>query len=203
MIEELQRKLDKFEAKAQLLEEEKGKVIEELGFVEHRLVVREKASEALKSAIDYFYAKSVKKLESLVTYGLQEVFSDRDLAVRAEMGERRGAINLDLITVDNENKVEGKARRSFGGAIVQVQAILVLIVVMILLNQKRFMILDEKFSNVSKDYQPGIGKVLSQICKEFGFFILLITHNPEILEHADRIYRAALKSNKLELTQER
>lgn len=163
------------------------------------LLVREKSIEILKKLIDTFYEKSTKKIEKVVSLGLQEVFPDRLLRIRTELENRRGKTNLDIITVDEEQGVEGRADRSFGGAIVQVQSFLLLVTFILLLKLKPITFLDEQFSNVSAGYQPYIGKMISKLCKQLGISVCLITHNEEILEYADIVYHASLKNGELVL----
>jgi ABC-type dipeptide/oligopeptide/nickel transport system ATPase subunit len=195
----LTNKIQELSLKHDILVKQKNDLKDKKKTLENQIDRKEKAAEAFKKAVDYFYEKSIKTLETTVTYGLQEVFDDRDLTVKAEIEEKRGMIQLELITIDNEQGIQGRARNSFGGAVVQVQAALVLIVVMILLNSRKFVILDEKFSNVSKEYQANVGKVLKELCEKFGFNILLVTHNKEILDYADKIYTAKIDDGKLNL----
>ena len=198
-LSDLTNKIQELSLKHDILVKQKNDLKDKKKTLENQIDRKEKAAEAFKKAVDYFYEKSIKTLETTVTYGLQEVFDDRDLTVKAEIEEKRGMIQLELITIDNEQGIQGRARNSFGGAVVQVQAALVLIVVMILLNSRKFVILDEKFSNVSKEYQANVGKVLKELCEKFGFNILLVTHNKEILDYADKIYTAKIDDGKLNL----
>jgi ABC-type nitrate/sulfonate/bicarbonate transport system ATPase subunit len=121
------------------------------------------------------------------------------LALTAEIKERRGKLNIDLITVDDEHGVMGQCRRLFGGAVLQVQHFLLLMILKVLLKSPNFLLLDETFSHVSADYQPNLGKLISDLCKKFNIAVLLVTHNEEILPHADVVYNASLVEGELKL----
>ena len=163
------------------------------------LEIREMALEVLKKLIDEFYEKNIRKVEKIISFGLQEVFPDRLLRIRTEVTNRRGKTNLDVITVDEEIGVEGRADRSFGGAVVQVQSFLMLATFIVLLRLKPICFLDEQFSNVSANYQGNVGKMISKLCKKLKLSVCLVTHNAEILDHADKVYMARMVGGELKL----
>ena len=157
----------------------------------------------MKKLVDDFYVINRKRIEKIVSFGLQEVFSDRLLRITTEVANRRGKTHLDIFTVDDEHGVKGKTERSFGDSILWVESFLLLATFIVLLKRKPVCFLDEKFKAVANDYQASVGKMISNLCKELGLTVCLITHNPEILEYADRIYKATLEDgNKLLLKEQ-
>jgi len=50
---------------------------------------------------------------------------------------------------------------------------------------------------VSKEYIPNTSKLLNEITKQLGVKHLLVTHDPDILQHADRVWNAKETTNGL------
>jgi ABC-type Mn2+/Zn2+ transport system ATPase subunit len=63
--------------------------------------------------------------------------------------------------------------------------------VLTLLKLKRypFIILDEVLQAVSDEFVDPTGRFLSELAKNMGVHILMITHKPAYLDHATRAYQ--------------
>lgn len=53
---------------------------------------------------------------------------------------------------------------------------------------RQIMILDEPLGMLSAEYQPAAGELLRKLAHELGIQIIVVSHNPEMLESADRAY---------------
>ena len=51
------------------------------------------------------------------------------------------------------------------------------------------LLLDESLGAVAENYVPAIGHFLSKLCERLDMDILAVTHNPVLVEAADRAYR--------------
>lgn len=199
-IDDVLSRADRLLIQADLVESDIEKAKKKQDELSADLDIQEKALAVLQKLVETYFDKTVGKVTSLTTYGLQEVFDDRVLSVSAEIKERRGKLNIDVLTKDEEYGIEGSVKRNFGGGILQVQQFLLLFVFKILLKSLPFLVLDETFSMVSSEYQPNVGKLISELCKKFGVCVLLVTHNEEILPHADVVFTAYMKNNELKLS---
>jgi len=195
---ELRKRLDNLVARREILREQVSKKKEKEEVLREDVIINTKAGEVLTKLVESILDKNVRLVEKLVTFGLKEVFfPDKNLSLKLEQTEKRGHINLEPITSDLDHKVEGPVQKSFGGGVVQVQSFLFLIMYKVLLKSSPLLFLDESFSNVSEEYQPRVGELMSALCKRFNMIIVLVTHNQSILEHADVIYEAKDKSGEL------
>lgn len=152
----------------------------------------ELTSSLLRTLIDKEVEAGVKAVEDLQSEGLQAVFDDQDLSVKADVNIQRGKVSVDLVTVQKHEDgsiIEGTPTDAFGGSVLTVQSILLRIIVMMRRNIRRFVLLDETLPAFDSNYISNMGSFLSELCKRLGIDILMVTHNPALFEAADRSYR--------------
>lgn len=145
----------------------------------------------LRSLVDAEITDGVKALESLQKEGLQAVFHDQDLSVRADVEVSRGKVSVSLVTLQTRNgvQVEGPSLDGFGGAVSTVQSILLRLAIIFRRGLKPILILDETLPAFDGRYVHSMGEFLKVLCHRLNVDILLITHNPALVEAADRAYR--------------
>ncbi len=149
-----------------------------------------------RTLIDAEVTMSVQVVERLMTEGLQAVFPDQDLAVRADVDTKRGKISVDLITVQTQGDlvIEGLSSDAFGGAVSTVESVLLRILVMQRRGIRPFLLLDESLPAFDSNYVINMGHFLSMLCKRLEMDVLLVTHNTALVEAADRAYRVVKRS---------
>jgi len=146
----------------------------------------------LRTLIDDEVTLSVKAVEELLTDGLRAVFEDQDLSVRADVDVQRGKVSVDLITVQRQadgTVTEGLSREAFGGAVTTVQSVLLRTIVIVRRGLRPVMFLDETLPAFDANYVGNMGAFLRSMCAKLGMDILLVSHNPAMVEAADRAYR--------------
>jgi len=146
--------------------------------------------------IDQEVADGVKAVEKLQTEGLQAVFDDQDLEVRANIQVQRGKVAVDLVTVQRTpsgDVIEGVSTDAFGGSVLTVQSVLLRIIVMIRRGLRPLLLLDETLPAFDQNYITNMGSFLSELCKRLGIDILMVTHNPALFDAADHSYRILRK----------
>ncbi len=146
----------------------------------------------LRTLIDDEVTLSVKAVEDLLTDGLRAVFEDQDLSVRADVEVQRGKVSVDLVTVQRHadgTVVEGLSRDAFGGAVTTVQSVLLRTIVIVRRGMRPVMFLDESLPAFDANYVGNMGAFLRSLCSRIGMDILLVSHNPAMVEAADRAYR--------------
>lgn len=146
----------------------------------------------IRALIDDEVTLSVKAVEDLLTDGLRAVFEDQDLSVRAEVDVQRGKVAVNLLTVQQNSDgtlVEGLSRDAFGGAVSTVQSVLLRTIVIVRRGLRPVMFLDESLPAFDANYVGNMGAFLRALCKKLGIDILLVSHNPAMVEAADRAYR--------------
>jgi hypothetical protein len=150
----------------------------------------------LRQLIDREVTVGVQAVEQLQTEGLQTVFTDQDLKVKAQVEVQRGKVSVDLLTVQKlpgGGEVEGLSNDAFGGAVSTVQSVLLRLIIILRRGLRPVLIMDETLPAFDANYVVNMGKFLSALCKRLGVDILLVAHNPALVEAADHAYRITRK----------
>jgi len=146
----------------------------------------------VRKLIDEEVTVGVKAVERLLTEGLQAVFTDQDLRVKAEVAVERGKVAVNLVTCQKNpdgSEVEGLGNDAFGGAVTTVQSILLRIIIVLRRGLRPALLLDEALPAFDGNYVANMGNFLRTLCARLGMDILLVTHNPALVEAADKAYR--------------
>lgn len=146
----------------------------------------------IRQLIDQEVTLGVQAVEQLQTEGLQAVFDDQDIWVKAPIEVQRGKVSVDLVTVQKHPggaEVEGLSADSFGGSVATVQSVLLRLIIMMRFGLRPILLLDEALPAFDANYVTNMGHFLSTLCKRLGMDILLVSHNPAMVEAADHAYR--------------
>lgn len=168
------------------------KAAAEVSRLEGEEEVADLSGGVLRTLIDDEVTLSVKAVEDLLTDGLRAVFEDQDLSVRADVDVQRGKVSVDLVTVQRQadgTVTEGLSRDAFGGAVTTVQSVLLRTIVIVRRGMRPVMFLDESLPAFDANYVGNMGAFLRSLCAKLGMDILLVSHNPAMVEAADRAYR--------------
>jgi len=145
----------------------------------------------IRRLIDGEVTDGVKAVEKLQSEGLQEIFYDQDLSVRAEVEESRGKISVTLLTqrrLKDGTVVEGIADQSFGGSVLTMQSILMRATVIFRRDMRPVLLLDETLAAVANKYLDRAAKFLSKLCEQLDLDILLISHDEALINAAKNAY---------------
>lgn len=148
-------------------------------------------SKLLRTLMDMQVTEAKKVVETLLTEGLQNVFVDQDLRVRADVEESRGRVAMNLVTVEHhaDGKVtEGISDEANGGAVTTVQSVLMRIITTMKREQRRILALDESLPAFDDDYVIEMMRFMQQICERLGFDIVMVTQNRSLTSYANRAY---------------
>jgi hypothetical protein len=154
-------------------------------------------SELFRKLIDQEVTIGVQAVEKLQTEGLQAVFSDQDLSVKANIEVQRGKVSVDLITTQkhkNGMEIEGMSNDAFGGAVSTVQSVLLRVIIIMRRGLRPLLLLDETLPAFDNNYINNMGQFLSTLCKRLNMDILSVTHNPAVVDAADKAYRIVTKN---------
>jgi len=149
-------------------------------------------AELFRQLIDAEVNAGVQAVESLLTEGLSAVFADQQISVRSEVGVSRGKVSVDLITTQKQADgtiSEGSTIDAFGGAVTTVQSVLLRLIVVMRRGLRPVLLLDESLPAFDANYVDAMGKFLRLLCERMGVDILLVTHNPALVEASHRAYR--------------
>jgi DNA repair exonuclease SbcCD ATPase subunit len=138
--------------------------------------------------------KAQQTIEELVTRGLQKIF-DETLSFHILQTTRAKAASVEFVvrsTYDNGTVVDTPALDARGGGLAVVIGFLLRLVVMLLrggTSQDNILVLDETFAMVSAEYLETLGEFLREIVDKTGVQIVMVTHQNEFLDYADKAYR--------------
>jgi DNA repair ATPase RecN len=149
-----------------------------------------KAVGVIDKCIQIISANGIGKIESIVTAGLRLVFKDESWKFVVEKKETARGNSYRLIPYHGETK--GPAMDTFGGGVVNVITFLLRLIMVRRFKLAKFMAIDESMNNVSLAYLPRVSEMLKKLCKDHGFDILAITHQPILAQAADTAYQAGI-----------
>lgn len=170
------------------------KSIDELSFkiddLQYEQSVLKMCKPIIDDLINKFSDSLLKKLESLLTVGLKQIFFDRNYSIKIRVVEKRNVKCVELLLDDDGNLIPVKDSNIAGGILVVIASIIQIFYIINLPNVLNYMFLDEQFSQLSKTYIPKFMEFLHGLCDDTGLSIVLITHDPKFMEYSDRTYFA-------------
>lgn len=172
----------------------------EISTLEEEVALLDKVSSLFKHLLDSLLEEKKQEIQKLVTYGLKTVFTDQDLRFHINIEPKYNTVYTNFRT-EQVGVAEGDVLDSFGGGVVNIESFLLRIITLFQTKLTPFLFLDETFSHVSGEYVENTSALLSTICKQLGLTIALITHKEDMLNNADKIYKATSVKNKLKLSE--
>jgi ABC-type uncharacterized transport system ATPase subunit len=136
----------------------------------------------------------IANMASLVTYGLKTIFEDQDLSFLPVIAKKNDRMHIELKTVDRGVEMEFG---SYGGSVAVIESFLLRVLCVLKKGMARLMLLDETFASVGDKYIPNTGKLVGELARKLGMDVLLVTHQKEFQEGADRVYRVSESPNGL------
>ena len=156
-----------------------------LNSIEETLTMIAESKEYLRKAIDIIYARSVGELNERLNAALKYIYYDRDLSVEMKMDDKRGK-SLSII-LKNENGEDISVKDGCGMGVKNVISCVLHSYYLLSKNSKILMV-DEKYSNISKEYLPRFFEFIRKLCEATGLTLIIITHDPRFIELADKKY---------------
>jgi ABC-type thiamine transport system ATPase subunit len=160
--------------------------------LQDRVDLLDLVANLLRTLIDQEITEGVKAIETLQSEGVQAVFDDQNINVRAEIDVSRGKVNVSLVTSQTKEDgtvIEGVSLEGFGGAVSTVQSVLLRLALIVRRGLRPVLFLDESLPAFDERYVLNMAAFLKTLCRKMGVDILLVTHNPALVDAADRAYR--------------
>lgn len=167
----------------------------EIGDLSSRIELLTKVGELFRVLMDILIVKQVHAVENVVTEGLQTIFYDQDLSFEADVGPKYNKVAVEFFiregSKDNPLSHRGRPLESFGGGPSSIASLALRILTVLRLKLWPLLVLDEALVAVSDDYIDQTGQFLQSLSSKLGFDVLLVTHKPAFLAHADVAYRCS------------
>jgi hypothetical protein len=160
--------------------------------LENTKIALVKAIGVLDRCIEIVSSNGIGKIESIVSHGLQLVFEDPHLRLVIDKRETARGNSYRLLIKNKDTT--GNPMDSFGGAVQNVVAFLLRVILVQRFRLIKFLCLDEQFSNVSEDFQPKISALLNTMTGKFGYTLFTVSHQPRITQEASLVYKLVPRS---------
>lgn len=165
------------------------------------IVIYERVNTLLNSIGEKRQYAAQGAIEQLVTRGLQTIFDESlSFHIIQDVKARRAEVSFVVrTTLKDGSKVDTDVMNARGGGLAATIGFLLRLVVLLLRDEGKkdiFMVLDETFAHVSAEYLDGLRDFIRQIVDKTGVQILMVTHQPEFAESADKVYRLSTSNGK-------
>lgn len=124
-------------------------------------------------------------LEDIVQLALDTCFPDEyNFCIDFEL--KRGATVCEMYLVDSAGFRLNPINAS-GGGVVDIISLALRLAVWTLSKPDNLIVLDEPFKFLSSNLRPLAGEILQQMSEKLGLQVLMVTHDPVMMEIADRV----------------
>ncbi len=192
------------EARATLL---RGKELqEEIASLSESIEDLDRVTVLLNSLGEDRQLKAQQTIEELVTRGLQTIF-DETLSFHIVQGVRGKAASVEFLvrTTLAGSVIETPVMEARGGGLAATIGFLLRLVVMLLskgTKSENILVLDETFAHVSQEYLGPLGEFLREVVDKTGVQIVMVTHQNEFVEYADKVYRFSMADGETQVRED-
>lgn len=148
-----------------------------------RIIVNKVAND-IQKGLEYH-------ITNIVTMALSAVFEE-PYEFKAEFVTKRNQTEIDMFFVKNSNQCE--PMHSTGGGVLDIASLALRMAVWSLKQTRAIQILDEPCKFLSRDMQEKASEMLKMLSTTLGIQMIIISHIPEIISSADRVYTVEQKS---------
>lgn len=142
------------------------------------------------------------KIAEVVTLALGYVFPDPyEMKLRFE--PKRNALEANIYFTRNDEEIDPFTE--CGGGVVDVTCFALRVALWSLGTPRSapVMILDEPFTHVAKTLLPSVSALIKQISSELGLQFIIVTHEEELIDSADKVFRVEMKESVSQVTIEK
>jgi DNA repair ATPase RecN len=186
-ISGLKSEIDKFHGIKEALETRQYDLTKEIEHLDDEVSILRLVVELFKQVADMEIRDSIDAVENMLTEGLNTVFQDQDLKVKADVRHVRGKVSVELSTIrtyPDGTEVRSKSIEGFGGSVTTVQSILTRVIVIMKHGLRPLLVLDESLMAIESKYISNMGKLIRSLCERLEMDALVITHNSDLIEFA-------------------
>jgi DNA repair exonuclease SbcCD ATPase subunit len=148
--------------------------------------LHQKCSEIFKNWLEDSMRQNVDSMAKLATTGLKHIIHDQDLIFQIKQEPKYNRLAMRFVL--ENNGVEGDPINSYGGGAAVIISFVLRVAVMARMKMANLHILDESMLALSNSYVPSAAAFMRRLSEETGINILLVTHNPEFINHSHVSY---------------
>lgn len=180
--------LSSLEGKCSLLDEQISESEQKIKNLSHKKELYKKSVELLSLVQQATKEKIKEGFESIVSYALKYIYN-ADYEFSLEFGKRGNLQEIDFNVKTPDFKLPSDPKDTSGGGVLDILSLALRTALLELSKPKieGFIVLDEPFKHLSKDYLQQAGEFLKAINKRINRQIIMITHKEEMLSNADNL----------------
>lgn len=143
-------------------------------------------SSFLNKLVDSRRDGIIEKITSLISFGLNSILDREGMELKLDSRLQRGRQFYQFRLIDNGMEVD--PLKSCGGGVINILSILLRIVVLSMSSNRKFLVIDEGFANLSANHREKAVDFLKLAADKLGVQFLIVTHQDELKEAADVLY---------------
>jgi DNA repair exonuclease SbcCD ATPase subunit len=159
----------------------------------------EKAQSIIQTVAKQTQEQLKFHIESIVTMALEAVLPE-PYQFQVDFEIRRNKTEADLYFVRDGEKI--KPMDAAGGGAVDLASFALRVTLWSLGKTRSTIVLDEPMKFVSRDLQTKAGYMMHELSEKLGLQFIVVSHDPNIIEGADRIFQVQMKDGRSKLTVE-
>ena len=185
--EEINNRFHKLIAKQANFSIQKKRLIRDISKLNEDIKIDKECEDILKNSIKAMHSIFKVEIEKVITNAIQKVFN-RDLTFELIYEEKRNSVNTRIVIKEEGEILEPED--DLGGSILEIISFSFRIIMwqMSANKSRSTFILDEPFNWTGKLAQIT-GLILKELSNKFKFQVILITHNDDLIEIADKIFK--------------
>lgn len=164
-------------------------------FSEKKLRLIEEAQIFLQKVAQNTQEKLKFQIEDIVNLALESVFPNEYL-FQMNFNVSRGKTEAELVFQDKRTGQTIDPMEASGGGVVDLTCFALRISAFALESgTDNLIILDEPFKFISRDLQERAGEILKKLSEKMKLQIIMVTHIPEFIEVADKVFEVKKNEN--------
>lgn len=149
----------------------------------------QEAVEVTKALVELVSKEGMGQLANLLSFGLCSIFPDEIVSTEIKMGDRGGKKTAQVfLRVREKGEIKAVSLSDVGGGIQVVVALVFRIYLILQLKLRRFLLIDEAFTQVSVDYMDTLVSFLQVLSEKFGFEILCVSHDERLISRMPQVF---------------
>lgn len=158
---------------------------------EEEVVILEKVNQFFQKVIEFKTETTRNFIKEVVNDGLHYVFGEKiQIDITSAIKNNKITYSIAIINSDGESGT----KESYGGGVLAVISFLLKLTIHYLDKQYPLIVLDESLTFVSENYQERLSLFIREISEKFGYDVLLVSHQPKLNTHANKIYEITKKN---------
>lgn len=166
----------------------------EISEKEQEKLLVERYKIVLQSVRSYLVLMMKDRMETIQKLALKDIITGTEYDFMMTITDRYNKSNLDIMISKEENGVKRyRSLENSGDGIKSLLRISSLISALVFSENRNFLWLDEEATGISKEhgvenYFEQTMQWLQRVCDKFGFQIILITHEKDVVKYAKKSY---------------